>query len=113
LCDKVALLRLFGQNERETIEPDQPAPVDLVPAPEPELPPYLRGPQQVPDRGPETWVYNDRGERISLRLNPEPPKPIRWSIYKIAAKAVWRPPQSRKAQRNFKVFANRLMAVRR
>jgi hypothetical protein len=52
---------------------------------------------------------------------PEPPKPIRWSVYKIASKAVWlgdveaqdEAAAMEKAAAEFKVPINRLMALRR
>jgi hypothetical protein len=52
---------------------------------------------------------------------PEPPKPIVWNIYKIASKAVWlgaveAPDEAaamEKAAAEFRVPANRLMAIRR
>jgi hypothetical protein len=51
----------------------------------------------------------------------EPPKPIRWAIYKVAAKATWlgnaeAPDEAaaiEKGAAEFKVPAKRLMAVRR
>ena len=51
----------------------------------------------------------------------EPPKPTTWNIYKIANKAVWlgtveAPEEAiaiEKAAAEFKVPANRLMAIRR
>jgi hypothetical protein len=52
---------------------------------------------------------------------PEPPKPIVWNVYKIASKAVWlgtvealdEASAIEKGAAEFKVGANRLMAVRR
>jgi hypothetical protein len=51
----------------------------------------------------------------------EPPKPIRWAVYKIAAKAAWlgeveAPDQAaaiEKGAAEFKAPATRLMALRR
>jgi hypothetical protein len=51
----------------------------------------------------------------------EPPKPISWNVYEIARKAVWlgevgAPDEAvamQKAAAEFKVPANRLMAIRR
>jgi hypothetical protein len=57
-----------------------------------------------------------------MAKKPElPPKPVRWGIYKIAAKAVWlgnveAPDEAaaiEKGAAEFKVPATRLMAVRR
>jgi hypothetical protein len=56
-----------------------------------------------------------------MAKKPEPSKPIIWIIYKIAAKAVWlgevetpdEPTAMEKAAAEFKVRANRLMALRR
>jgi hypothetical protein len=56
-----------------------------------------------------------------MAKKPEPPKPTRWRIYKIAAKAVWlgnveAPNEAaaiEKGAAEFKVPVNRLMAVRR
>jgi hypothetical protein len=56
-----------------------------------------------------------------MAKKPETPKPITWSIYRIAAKAVWlgtveAPGEAtaiEKAAAEFKVPATRLMAVRR
>jgi hypothetical protein len=56
-----------------------------------------------------------------MAKKPEPPKPISWTIYKIAAKAVRlgaveAPDETtaiEKAAADFQVPANRLMAVRR
>jgi hypothetical protein len=57
-----------------------------------------------------------------MAKKPEPPPmPIRWGIYKIAAKAVWLgnvegPDEATAIERDaaeFKVPANRLMAIRR
>jgi hypothetical protein len=53
--------------------------------------------------------------------NPEPPKPIVWSIHKIGSKAVWlgnieAPDEAgaiEKGAAEFKVPANRLMVVKR
>jgi hypothetical protein len=55
-----------------------------------------------------------------MAKKPEPPKPTRWTIYKIAAKAVWlgaveAPDEAaaiEKGAADFKVPANRLMAIR-
>jgi hypothetical protein len=48
---------------------------------------------------------------------PEPPKPIRWAIYKIASKGVWlgavEATAIEKGASEFNVPANRLIAVRR
>jgi hypothetical protein len=56
-----------------------------------------------------------------MAKKPEPPKLIRWNVYKIASKAVWlgeveAPDEAAAMQRaaaEFKVPANRLMAIRR
>jgi hypothetical protein len=57
-----------------------------------------------------------------MAKKPEPtPKPITWNVYKIASKAVWlgtieAPDEAgatEKAAAEFKVPANRLMAIRR
>ena len=56
-----------------------------------------------------------------MAKKPEPPKPIIWKVYKIANKAVWlgdveAPDEAAamgKAAEEFKVPANRLMAIRR
>jgi hypothetical protein len=57
-----------------------------------------------------------------MAKKPEPPpKPIRWGIYKIAAKAVWlgtveaadETAAIEKSAAEFKVPANRLMAIRK
>jgi hypothetical protein len=56
-----------------------------------------------------------------MAKKPEPPKPIIWNVYKIASKAVWlgaveAPDEAtamEKAATEFKVPANRLMAIRR
>jgi hypothetical protein len=56
-----------------------------------------------------------------MAKKPEPPKPISWNVYKIASKAVWlgelegpdETAANEKAAAEFKVPANRLMAVRR
>jgi hypothetical protein len=55
-----------------------------------------------------------------MAKKPEPPKPIIWSVYKIAAKAVWlgevqSPDEAtamEKAAAEFKVPAKWLMALR-
>jgi hypothetical protein len=55
-----------------------------------------------------------------MAKKPEQPKPVRWGIYKLAAKAVWlgnveAPDEAsaiEKGAAEFKVGANRLMAVR-
>jgi hypothetical protein len=55
------------------------------------------------------------------KKKPEPPKPTTWTIYKLAAKAVWlgtveAPDEAtaiEKAAAEFKVAANRPMALRR
>jgi hypothetical protein len=47
-----------------------------------------------------------------MAKKPEPPKPIRWSLYKIASKAVWLG-EVDKAAAEFTVPVNRLMALRR
>jgi hypothetical protein len=52
---------------------------------------------------------------------PEPPKPTSWKVYKIANKLVWlgdveAPDQAaavEKAAEEFRVPANRMMAIRR
>jgi hypothetical protein len=52
---------------------------------------------------------------------PKPPKPVIWSVYKIAVKAVWlgaaEAPDEvtaiEKGAAEFQIPANRLMAVRR
>ena len=52
---------------------------------------------------------------------PEPTKPMRWSIYKIASRAVWlgeveapdEAAATEKGAAEFRVPANRLMALRR
>ena len=59
--------------------------------------------------------------RSARGTHTEPPKPIVWSIYKIASKAVWlgdvEPPDEaaamEKAAVEFKLPINRLMALRR
>jgi hypothetical protein len=56
-----------------------------------------------------------------LAKKPEPPKPIIWNVYKIASKAVWlgaveatdETAAMEKAAAEFKVPANRLLAIRR
>jgi hypothetical protein len=56
-----------------------------------------------------------------MAKRPEPPKPIRWTIYKIAAKAVWLGTVEavdgataiEKGAAEFKVPATRLLVVRR
>jgi hypothetical protein len=57
-----------------------------------------------------------------MAKKPEPsPKPMRWNIYKLAAKAVWlggveAPDEAaaiEKGAAEFKVAANRLMALKR
>jgi hypothetical protein len=56
-----------------------------------------------------------------MAKKPEPPKPIRWGSYKLAAKAVWlgnveAPHEAaaiEKGAAEFKVPAKRLMAIRR
>jgi hypothetical protein len=56
-----------------------------------------------------------------MAKKPEPPKPIIWKVYKIANKLVWlgaveAPDEAdamEKAPAEFKVPANRLMAIRR
>jgi hypothetical protein len=56
-----------------------------------------------------------------MAKKPEPSKPINWNVYKIASKAVWlgeveAPDEAaamEKAAAEFKVPANRLMAIRR
>jgi hypothetical protein len=56
-----------------------------------------------------------------MAKKPEALKPIRWNIYKIASKGVWlgeveAPDEAaamEKAAAEFKVPANRLMAIRR
>jgi hypothetical protein len=58
--------------------------------------------------------------RMARKAEP-PPKPIRWGIFKIAAKAIWlgnleAPDEAtaiEKGSAEFKVPPNRLMAVRR
>jgi hypothetical protein len=56
-----------------------------------------------------------------MAKKPEPPKPINWTVYKIANKLVWlgdveAPDEAaalEKAAAEFKVPANRLMTIRR
>jgi hypothetical protein len=55
-----------------------------------------------------------------IAKKPEPPKPIIWSIYKIASKAVWQgnvatPDQATAMEKvpNSRCRANRLVAIRR
>jgi hypothetical protein len=56
-----------------------------------------------------------------MARNPEPPKPATWNIYTFASKAVWlgiveAPDEAtalEKAAAEFKVPAERLMAIRR
>jgi hypothetical protein len=56
-----------------------------------------------------------------MARKPEPPKPVRWNVYKIASKAVWlgtveAPDEAaaiEKAAAEFKVPATKLMAIRR
>jgi hypothetical protein len=56
-----------------------------------------------------------------LAKKPEPPKPVRWGVYKIASKAVWLGAVEasdvanaiEKAAVEFKVPATKLMALRR
>jgi hypothetical protein len=56
-----------------------------------------------------------------MAKKPEPPKPISWNVYKIASKAVGlgeveAPDEAtamEKATAEFRVSANRLMAIRR
>jgi hypothetical protein len=56
-----------------------------------------------------------------MAKKPEPPKPIRWNVYKIASKAVWlvevealdETAAMEKAAAEFKVPATKLMAIRR
>jgi hypothetical protein len=56
-----------------------------------------------------------------MAKKPEPPKPIIWKVYKIANKLVWlgdveTPDEAAaigRAAEEFKVSANRLMAIRR
>jgi hypothetical protein len=58
---------------------------------------------------------------MGMAKNPEPPKPVVWTIYKFAAKAerlgiIEAPDEAtavEKGDAEFKVLANRLMAVRR
>jgi hypothetical protein len=60
-------------------------------------------------------------QTAGMAKKQEPPKPITWDIYKIASKGVWlggvdAPDEAaaiEKAAAEFKVPANRLMAVRR
>jgi hypothetical protein len=57
----------------------------------------------------------------AMAKKPEPPKPIRWNVYKIAGKAVWpgvveaadQAAAMEKAAVEFKVPGQRLMALRR
>jgi hypothetical protein len=66
-------------------------------------------------------ILASRGDTAGMARKPEPPKPIAWGIYKIAAKAVWlgnveAPDEATaidKGAAEFKVAANRLMAIRR
>jgi hypothetical protein len=56
-----------------------------------------------------------------MAKKPEPPQPIRWSIYKIAAKQTWvgeveaadEAAAIEKAAAEYKVPASKLMAIRR
>jgi hypothetical protein len=56
-----------------------------------------------------------------MAKKPEPPKPVIWKVYKIASKSVWlgdveAPNEAaamEKAAAEFRVPANRLMALRR
>jgi hypothetical protein len=56
-----------------------------------------------------------------MAKKPEPPAPIIWNVYKIASKGVWlgvieAPDEAAAMERaaaEFKVPANRLMAIRR
>jgi hypothetical protein len=67
-------------------------------------------------------VFTCRSILAGMAKKPEPPpKPIRWAIYKIAAKAVWlgtveAPDEAaaiEKSAAEFKVPANRLVAIRK
>jgi hypothetical protein len=56
--DKQQLMTLFGMATDEVAPGSR-----TCRGPSPDLPPHMRGPQQVPDRGPSSWTWNDRGER--------------------------------------------------
>jgi hypothetical protein len=64
-----------------------------------------------------TYLPADTGV---MAKKPEPPRPIRWNVYKIASKAVWlgaveAPDEAtaiKKGAAEFKVPANRLKAIR-
>jgi hypothetical protein len=59
-------------------------------------------------------------DTAGMAKKPEPPKPIRWNVYKFASKAVWlgeveAPDEAaamEKATAEYKIPANRLMALR-
>jgi hypothetical protein len=77
----------------------------------------LKGPGPHPRIEP-TWLPADI---CCMAKKPEPPKPMSWTIYKIAANAVRlgtveAPDEAAAIERGaaeFKVPANRLMAIRR
>jgi hypothetical protein len=66
-------------------------------------------------------VHSSRPILPGMAKKPEPPQPTTWSIYKIAAKQVWlgtveavdEAEAIEKAAAEFKVIANKLIAVRR
>jgi hypothetical protein len=66
-------------------------------------------------------VYSLRPILAAWPRSPQPPKPTNWGIYKLASKAFWlgnveAPDEASaigKGAAEFKVGANRLMAVRR
>jgi hypothetical protein len=74
-------------------------------------------------KGPQSFNRIERthlaADTCSMAKKPEPPKPIPWGIYKIAAKAVWlgnveAPDEATAIQKGAaELKANRLMATRR
>jgi hypothetical protein len=66
-------------------------------------------------------VHSSRPILVGVAKKPEPPKPKRWNVYKLASKAVWlgeveatdEADAMEKGATEFKVPAMRLMAVRR
>jgi hypothetical protein len=72
-------------------------------------------------RLPSRIAGTPAGRYCGLAKKPQRPKPIVWNVYKIASKAVWlgeiEAPDDTTAMEKvgaeFKVPANRLMAIRR
>jgi hypothetical protein len=73
------------------------------------------------DAGGRTCSPSCHPRKIDVARKPEPPQPMKWGIYKIAAKQTWvgeveaadEREAIEKAAKEFRIDAHRLIAVRR